>query len=413
MRIQLPLIPPEPDEPVRFGPTDLAIAAALFVIAAAVSYANSGFWGPFVPFQEFENLYFHADLNTVYSNLVSRASNHYRTSAHPLFSIIGWPLTAALQLTGLSGVTSVRILLAVVAGLVVATLYAVLRLLTLRALDAALFAGLLIATGSFVFWATVPETFAFGGLSILLALVIFAVRRDSPPALVLASVLALSFTITNWMVACYGTLTTQTLRKAIRIFAIAFAITATLWTVQRLTFSRSGAPGKVGRYAMYVRLPEKMDMPVLLAGSVIAPEPAHSSLMGRLQLSAEKGAFELRDPLVTAGVALWTLLLVGGGVAMARAQGRRALRLIIALTLGSQILLHAGFADGPFLYGMHYLPLLILVAAHGSLTRLRPFVIAALVALIPIALIHNLDVHRSVARDLHTDLAPEFEARPR
>ena len=102
-----------------------------------------------------------------------------------------------------------------------------------------------VATGSFVFWASVPETFAFGGLSILLALVIFAVRRDSLPALVLANVLAMSFTITNWMVACYGTLTTQPLRKAIRIFAIAFAITAALWMVQRLTFSRSGAPGKV------------------------------------------------------------------------------------------------------------------------------------------------------------------------
>ena len=160
------------------------------------------------------------------------------------------------------------------------------------------------------------------------------------------------------------------------------------------------------------------------------PSPRATSLDRRIRmLRTAMGpviAAALEDPdvveiMLNPDRTLWIDRLSTGraplGVELSEADGERIIRLVAA-HVGAEVhrgqpLLHAGFADGPFLYGMHYLPLLILVAAHGSLTRLRPFVIAALVALIPIALIHNLDVHRSVARDLHTDLAPEFEARPR
>ena len=75
--------------------------------------------------------------------------------------------------------------------------------------------------------------------------------------------------------------------------------------------------------------------------------------------------------------------------------------------------MHAGFADGPFLYGMHYLPLLIIVAAYGCHSRFRPIILPALVALAAIAAVHNLDVRARAVADLDQNLAPRFQTHGR
>jgi hypothetical protein len=103
-----------------------------------------------------------------------------------------------------------------------AALYSVLRLFGCRQLDTALFTTLAAVSASSVFFLTIPETYVYGSLTILLALGMVLLTRERllhPFWFVVMSAMTLSMTVTNWMV----TSNFATLEKSFQITVNAFA----------------------------------------------------------------------------------------------------------------------------------------------------------------------------------------------
>lgn len=425
------------------GRTDKLAAVGLALVGGALSWALSGWFGELAPHLEFENIYFQADINSVYENMVVRSSNHHRTSGHPLFSLLAFIPAALFRALGFGPVESVRAVLALVAALAVAGFFTLLRRLSFQRLDAVLLSALLLSSSAFVFWTTVPETFAFGGLSILIAACFYASRKAGERgfvAQVAVNVVTVAFTVTNWMIAGIGTILSVPFKRAIKIFALAAVATLALWGVQRASFQSSGAPGDVRRYVKYLRAPT-LDDPVMFAiGGVVAPKPAVVPVAdGRVEFSAERGTWSAGGVATVTAVGAWLGLLALGAfttvrerrttfgttLGALREQRPRGLepllsvlreRLsgpfeILLLTLLGQFILHLGFGDGPFLYTMHYGPLLMVLAGQALLGRFRRVALGLLIVLIPLSAFSNIRFQREVASTSQERLVPWFEAK--
>jgi hypothetical protein len=87
---------------------------------------------------------------------------------------------------------------------------------------------------------------------------------------------------------------------------------------------------------------------------------------------------------------LWLILLCIGIWAIYRVKKDYKIRLGIVLALCGQLGLHLVYGDETFLYSMHYLPLLIIVAAYGALTHLRRVVLGLVLIVCIGAVVNNL-----------------------
>lgn len=146
---------------------------------------------------EKDDLVFQADTPRVITELTRAAGRHYRTKVHPTFvlflnppgralrAVLGRPRLAAILLTALAGGAAVTLM----------------RQMLLRAGLAAPLASLwtlMFATSSaHLFFASVPESFAFSAASLIGLFALHA--RGTPPALVsvLAGVAAFGMVVTN------------------------------------------------------------------------------------------------------------------------------------------------------------------------------------------------------------------------
>jgi hypothetical protein len=79
-------------------------------------------------------------------------------------------------------------------------------------------------------------------------------------------------------------------------------------------------------------------------------------------------------------------------------------RVMLGLTLLGQLMLHMVYGNETFLYSLHFMPLLILVAAAGTLTRARPIALALAAVLLMASLMNNITVFQQadlMARDAY------------
>ena len=88
-------------------------------------------------------------------------------------------------------------------------------------------------------------------------------------------------------------------------------------------------------------------------------------------------------------VFIWTVLLIIGIWALLSLKNHFKLRVVLGLTLLSQLSLHIVYGEETFLYSLHFIIILAVLAALGSLTRLRPIVIVMVCLLIPCIWINN------------------------
>ena len=122
-----------------------------------------------------QDIYYSADTGRVFANLTLRWSDHFRTKVHPLFSLlVGLPTQLAIKALGFEPSKAVRLLLAATAGVWIFGLFVLFRLIGLATVDAAVFTALGCMCASTMFWFVVPETFAFGALSLLVPLLVLA-----------------------------------------------------------------------------------------------------------------------------------------------------------------------------------------------------------------------------------------------
>ncbi|MBI3909977.1 MAG: hypothetical protein HY320_03475, partial [Armatimonadetes bacterium] len=152
---------------------DGLLLATLALLASIASLYGAWRLHPIILDPETTDIWFDADCAQLFEGLISRWSADHRAIAHPLFYLVaGLPVRALWWGFGLEPVAAARVVIAAVAGLSMGTLFALLRLIGCRRLDAVVFSLLGAVSACAVFWFTMVETYPFGSLTILLALLV-------------------------------------------------------------------------------------------------------------------------------------------------------------------------------------------------------------------------------------------------
>lgn len=377
---------------------DILIIVALAIAAAiALSYAT-GLINSVI--YEENNTWFDSDTYRVFSNMSDRGGTHARTRVHPIFSLIAFPPVYLLKLAGLDTIAAVRGVILVVACLWISALYTLLRLIGFYRFDCVLFSILGATSAAAIFWFTVPETFSFGSLSIVLALcfaVIVEHRQVSQIWYVIVSALTLSCTTTNWMVGIATTLVNHPWKRALQININAFCLMVVLWSVQRGIFNTAEFFLVIGREKRFLLL-STSGGPLHVLRSFVS----HTMVMPALNLAVKQIRTSYGTILITqnsapgsgslwglGAVVLWTALLGLGVWGFFSTKKHFKLRLVLGISLVGQLLLHLVYGQETFLYSLHFIPLLIVLAAFSLLTPARLVALGLVGALIVCAGINN------------------------
>jgi hypothetical protein len=385
-------VPPRAAElPPTFGrrrlALDLALGACLSIFAASLAiYFFLAIGASLADGQRMMNVWFDSDSSRVFDNLTDRASNHYRTSVHPLFSLLaGTPVIASISLFGIQPLTAAAISVALWSACLAASVFTVIRLAIGRTLDAVVYTLLFLSSAGFVFWSGVVESYTLGAVSLVLPLMlVLLIGRGWPVwTLIPASALSLSVTVTNWMAGIAAMLVSTPLPMAIRWTIYAFALVTVLTGLQHVVFPTSGAFLDFYEEFWYSSLSEPRSLidravaaalrfgfdTMVLQGAALVPEPGGT---GRMLASLSIGQGPL-PALLTAFA--WFALLVVGCVQLVRtaasANGLQRFCIALGLVIAGQGGLHLVYGTETFLYAAHFAPLLVIAASLASLSRWR------------------------------------------
>ena len=336
--------------------------------------------------------------------MTDRSANHWRTNTHPLFPLVTFiPTKLVMKVFNMKAVEAVMVIIAALASMWISTLYVLLRIIGIRCFDAILFSFLGIVSAASIFWFAVPETYAFGSLSISLVLVIVTMshkREISSIWYAIISALSLSFTVTNWLTGIVATFVNFPWKKALQITINAFCIVIVLWSVQRYFFSRVLYFGTISSLEKkYIMRPESGG-PVNVAKSFLF----HTMIMPAIQ---ERQKVKLKDntlmpimvtqtsrvgsgsPWGIAAAGVWAVLLGFGFWGLIFSKEHQRLRLVLAITLLGQFTLHLLYGQETFLYSLHFVPLLVVLVAFSTMTRVRSIALTLTGILIVLAAINN------------------------
>ncbi|MBD1909873.1 MULTISPECIES: hypothetical protein [unclassified Leptolyngbya] len=101
-------------------------------------------------------------------------------------------------------------------------------------------------------------------------------------------------------------------------------------------------------------------------------------------------------------VGLWMALLGLGFWGFFRSREHTKFRLVLGLSLAGQVLLHLIYGEETFLYSLHFLPLLILVAAWSVFTRARVVALVLAGLLVATLAANNIQQFESAAATLNS-----------
>lgn len=348
-----------------FRPIEALAAAAVLCLAFSWSYYLSTH-APQSVYSHYD-VWYGADIPRVVANMTDVASDHFRTKVHPIFSFLILPLNkivSALPGVNLQGAVNVTVSLA--AGVMVMLVHLTVRRLSGRMLPGLLAAAFMASSAGYVFWSGMPETYVFGGAGVaavlLVALALPPARTGTEIGL---HVLALAFTTTNWMVALLASLARFPLRRAVWLGLLGVLTVALVAVWQKALIPSSGIfflPQAVSEEPAYVIPPTLQNLPLFAeraANFVLAAIVAPASVLtdGILHSTLHFG------PLGWLAILGWLALLGGGITETLRRDDRRLIGIVVGGFLAFQFLLHLVYGDEPFLYAMHYLPALTLLAA--------------------------------------------------
>jgi hypothetical protein len=378
-----------------------------------------------------EDVWFQGDMPRITDNMTDRfAWGHNRLKVHPLLSFETYPPTYILMKLGLSDYEAIQLVSTAIAGLWSLTLYALLCVFGCRRIDAILLVMLAWSSAATLFWLPTPESYALGSISIMAALMaamLASKHRLSPLAYIGMSAFTMSVTITNWMSGLLATFTTQPKRRAIMLTIAALALVTVLWLVEKQIFPAAGFFIGDDEEANYMYYPYFHRIYAVLVNifshSMITPdiltlpnthifgEGGFNWTMVSIQ-EASLGSATLQGKVATV---LWAGLLGLGVGACLIANIPKAYKLTLGLTLLGQIGLHILYGEETFLYSLHFLPLLIGLAAFSFTGNLRPVAITLTLALIPLSMINNWQQFKKasdIAVSPRQDVLNHRELRP-
>ncbi|HEX8172749.1 MAG TPA: hypothetical protein VF824_19585 [Thermoanaerobaculia bacterium] len=379
----------------------LLLAIALGLCAAAVSFIVEKNL-PTVAYRGNADLWYEGDLHRVFDNMTDRQSDHYRAKVHPLFSLLVYSAVYIPRvLLHVEPLLSVRIVVAAAAFAWGALLYALLEEVAGSVAGAVTFSLAAIVSAAMLFWGTVPETYLFGSVSIVLAmLAAIHVRRES--ALTAVSGLTMSFTITNWMAGIAAAWSALRWRRSLQVTVNAFALVVLLWGVQKYLFPSAQffIGDKEERDYLFRPTPPRIAQAAgdFFVTTMVMPrsraefrdyQPQAVLLTQHAQLGSNR-------PWGLIATILWLALLALGAAGVARLAP--PLRWTLLLTLAGQLVLHILYGDETFLYAMHFVPLLVVLAACSLRTRARKIALALAALFVVTAAVNNV---RELGRARH------------
>jgi hypothetical protein len=367
--------------------------------ACAAGYAAVGLSLAEGALMEKDDLVFQADIPRVVTELTRTAGRHYRTKVHPAFVLLlnppgralrvllGRPRLAAIVLTALAG------------GVAVAGMRELLLGAGLSPLLASLWALVLATSSAQIFFASIPETFAYSAASLV---VLFALHAAGAPRRVLsvaAGVVAFGMVVTN--VVAVGLVELARPREGWRrlsgaaatVLAV-IAIAAGLAAVQKRLYPDSipfYSRGSLSEEPAYVQVPAGAAFAGRAAGvaahlflfNLAAPEVLVSKADARFPVTtfapAAPGSLRLAGGV---HAVLWLGLLALAGSRMARGTGGRSPLLApLALWTLFNAALHLVYGEDLFLYtGQWTFAVLALAALAIGPHRRLPIALAALIA---------------------------------
>jgi hypothetical protein len=328
------------------------------------------------------DVWFDADTARVISDMTSVSADHGRLSVHPLFSLMTLPQVFLLrELFGLSPILAVRLVIAAATFIFSCAFYSLLRSIGLRRVDSSLFCALTMISGAAMFGLAVPETYVFGSSGIVLALLLVAVaqhRRISGVWFAAASALTLSATTTNWMVGIFATAVQHEWKETLKITLCALCVVLLLWGVEKLAFPTTGfiipSQGEAQFFVAPTRASFKQCLRSFVLYSMVVPkikEIPNGYYPDFISLTVQNTSPYENTLLGLVANLCWLALLGLGTWALANSSAHRKLRIALVLSVGCQLLLHMLYGPETFLYSMHYMPLLMVLAAFSTLTKAR------------------------------------------
>jgi hypothetical protein len=377
---------------------DLAITLTLLISVTVGVWVVTGVGGHVQTLIDprADDVWFEADVARVYNDMTDRGANHYRTTVHPIFPLLTYPVVHASQkLFHVDKIRAVRGVIAATAGVWLALFYALLRVLRCRRMDAALFAIVAATTSAALFWMVIPETYEFGSLTILGMLLVAAVaeRRAMPTWVdIAAGAASMSMLVTDFMVAVASFVSRYQLKRAIQIACNALVLVVLLWGLQKYFFKSAqffmgqhdnSAPPDVRSVALVV----------IFLQSFVAPEirTLPNELPGVWPLlTFQHAALAPLDWVKVVALASWVCLLGFAGWVLVRLPQYPRFRVMLALSIAGQIVLHLLYGGETFLYALDWLPLFVTAAALATLSRWRPVVLAAGAVFAVTAGLHNV-----------------------
>jgi hypothetical protein len=349
------------------------------------------------------DLWFGADQNRVLSNMSELASNHERTKVHPIFSLLFYPPTRGLMEIGIEPLAAARFILAVSAAASVSAIYATVRLLSLKRLEAAQICLAYVGSASFIFWSGLVETFPFGGLTVALVILISVLKPTNAVPWVVGSAASLAITVTNWSIGILTSFYQLSWRRFILVNASALLVVVAGALVQKTIFPSSTfflSPNAVSEEKNFLLAAKSTPDFFWQVTARAAGFWHHTGISPKTRLVTFQRGSRIKKTVISAGLrsisvlstvalASWIVMLCLGFWAVVQRNDLHSITVPISMFLGFQMVLHIVYGDAPFLYSMHFLPAMIIVSAIGFLGPLPAWSRIATIAFIISAGISN------------------------
>ncbi len=445
---------------------------ALAFIAAALGLF-SAYLASLVPPAVFrmDDNFFGSDINRVVGHMTDPAARRSRIWVHPLFLVLTLPLGLGLMKLSFSDLQACLMLVSASASLTGVFLYMACRNLGLAIRHAVVIVALFASSSAFMFWWSIPESFPFAGAALaflyflaskpaaveppkwsllqtlsMLALLILAMiglftylipnglevalaslavlsaiaAQKVPGAIawIVAGVLSLGITMSNWAAALIATFLCRKLRDFVAITAITFLLSCALavlqqrWIISTPIFYNSLKLSKSQGVQSELGPRKGLSTPVLEHISfftMVFPKPSQrvETQVNKLVVHSPPNwkLFEgERGWLRGAWLGLLCLGLLG-----ALRRGYRAFGLSLTGFIAFNWVLHSQYGDDIFLYATHFLIPLSLIPALAMTGKYRDVVCVMCAAFALAAFPVNLSTFRETAK-LFQDFYPSAPA---
>jgi hypothetical protein len=348
---------------------DVLLGVAVVGLAAWLAALGAARVSPVAYAPAADDVYFNADVVRVVANMTDRFSDHFRIRVHPLFLIVAYPPTRMVQwLVQVPPERAAQLVVAGVAGMWGGLLFLIFRLIGCRRPDALLMTALACSSAAAVFWFTIPETYAFGSVTILLAVAVAAgmkYRLLPGWAYVALGTATMGVTITNWMAGLAAAAVRFGPKRTAMIALHTFYLTVTVWGVEQALFRNTpffldffverhvvdrlewGGPLHRARailfHSMVMPAYATMGMPANPATDAPA-RPDHRIMTVQWSRIGSGGAWG------GVGVVAWGVLLGAGVWGLWRGKVDGRFRLMLVALIAGQVGLHAVYGEEAFLY---------------------------------------------------------------